>query len=234
MYMYSLEDADAAEKSSDSEDEEEFQAPNFNILNNSLIQIYKTDRTDVQNNNSTDNGVLPPSSTTTPDDHGDDGVMETENEKSTLAPGDSSLSHDQHVSGGEASVHSGSVESHPKPHPHSSNLLSATANALITNTEPIPTPSSVSMMPTQECADLAPVVVITEPQVSGKKVSFSTPEVTGQHDYVAGEEEESRTRRMKKRKTRRYEDEGSKAKRKKKEQEMVASSPPLRQSKSSR
>ena len=46
-----------------------------------------------------------------------------------------------------------------------------------------------------------------------KKVSFSIPEVTSQHDYVASEE--CKMRKIKRRKSRRHDDESSKSKRKK-------------------
>ena len=218
-----MEHADTAEKELTSSDSgEEVQTPNFNILNNSLIQIYKTD---VQNDKGTDTDGLAMSSPPSTAAAASDRVMEMEKENNTPvdlrepASGDSLLSHDQHVTEieGETSMHGNSVEPHLETHPDSSNQPSNIASSI----DAKPTPK----VPTIECADSAPVAgAIEELEVTGKKVSFSTPEVTVQLDYTVGEE--SRMRPVKRKKSRRHEEESSQAKRKKKEQDTAASPQP--------
>ena len=202
---------------------EELQTPNFNILNNSLIQIYKAD---IQTDQSTDNSGLavscPPCTTAATNTNTTaNGAMELEKEKGTAVPlPEPASGDDQHVREGEASVHSNNVEPHPKTHLDSSNQSQEASNyASSTNTEPVILVPSVSTETTGECAELAPTAV--EPNVAGKKVSFSTPEVTSQRDFVVGEE--SKMKPVKRKKSRRHENENSQAKRKKKEQEEVAS-----------
>jgi hypothetical protein len=203
---------------------DEFQTPNFNILNNSLIQIYKTDNAPA-NPITTDSGDLAvgsPPSTTAP---GTNGVMEgdLEGERRGEVPSLAELasSHHQHdESVGDASVPSDNVEPHPKPHPDPSNQS-------LERTEPVMPIPSVSMETTEECAESAPS------DVARKKVSFSTPEVTSQRDYTI--EEESRMRPVvKKKKSRRHESENPHPKRRKEEQQETATpSPQLKQTKTS-
>ena len=71
---------------------DEFKTPNFNILNNSLIRIYKTDNAQADQP-ITDNGVSsPPSTSTTP---GTSGAMEVEKEASPSLP-ELASGHEQH------------------------------------------------------------------------------------------------------------------------------------------
>lgn len=230
IFLCSLECADTAEKESTSSDSgEDVQTPNFNILNNSLIQIYKTD---VQNDKGTDTNGLAVNSPPRAATAGSDVVLEMKNTQVDFhepASGDSLLSHDQHASEvkDETAVHDDSVEPHLETHSDSPNQ-SETSNI---SSSIDAKPTSVSMVPTVGCADSAPVAVaIEEPEVAGKNVSFSSPEVTAQHDYTIGEK--NRMRPVKRKKSRRHNEDGSQAKRIKKEQETVASPQP-KQTKSS-
>ena len=219
----SLENADTTEKELNISDSgEELQAPNFNILNNSLIQIYKADLLTDQSTGNSGLAVSSPPSTAAATTTPTDGGMEVEKEKSTAVTlTEPTSGNDQHVREDKASVHSDNVEPHPKTHPDSSSQSPETSNnALSTNTEPIILVPSVSVETTGECTELAPTAV--EPNMAGKKVSFSTPEVTSQRDFMVGEE--SKMKPVKRKKSRRHENENSQAKRKKKEHDMVASS----------
>ena len=175
---------------SDSDSEEEKQRPNFNILNNSLVQIYRSDQdvTDVISN----------------------GDLETDDHhKSADTP---ARSCDCHVSSNETLSHTDSVE----PHPHPSSLPSDTPPA--TTYEVMPCEDVV-----KKCADSAPVVTskgdVIEHVTLTKKVSFSSPEVTSQHNYVPSEER--RTRKAKRKSSRHEHDESLKVKRKKKDEEVM-------------
>ena len=91
---------------------DEFQTPNFNILNNSLIQIYKTDNGQADQP-ITDNGVSSPSTTVAP---GTNGPMEVEKEGGGATPSLPELTsgHGKHnESEGDALVPSDNVEPHP-------------------------------------------------------------------------------------------------------------------------
>ena len=268
-----MENADTAEKESIScHGKDEFQAPNYNILNNSLIQIYKTNiqRTDdsgpavsgspsATNTTTAIDGTIqveieksPPATTNSTTD----GMVEIEKENSTLCSSsttDTSTATDgmvklekessmavalseppsrsdvtrpgsgQHVSEAETSVRGDNVEPHPKPHPDLPDQSPETSNnALSTNTEPGILLPSVSMDTTGEYTESAPISA-EEPNVTGKKVWFSTPEVTSQQDYMIGEESKMRPVVKSKKKKRRHESEAPYAKRKKEEQEAVAS-----------
>ncbi len=213
---------------------DEFQTPNFNILNNSLIQIYKTDNAPADPVTS-DSGDLavgsPPITTATPP--GTNGAMEVDLEEERrgevpLLPELASGRHQHDDSEGDASVPSDNVEPHPKPHPDPSNQsLETSNNALSTNMESVTPIPSVSMETTEECAESAPS------DVARKKVSFSTPEVTSQRDYTV--EDESRMRPVvKRKKSRRHESENPHPKRRKEEQQETATpSPQLKQTKTS-
>lgn len=178
---------------SSSESEEEFQPPNFNILNNSLVQIYRTDR-------EINNGTLVPVKAS--DGHTEDPIAVS-----------SLLSCDCHMSSNETTLHSDSVGPLPQPQPLLFNPLPETDKSAESALLPPAAP--------QKCDDEIPVATLEEgssaEQSSTKKVSFSTPEVTGQHDYLA--EEEGKMRKVKKRKNRRREEEGSKVKRMKTDKE---------------
>lgn len=204
---------------------DEFKTPNFNILNNSLIRIYKTDNAQADQP-ITNNGVSsPPSTSTTP---GTSGAMEVEKEASPSLP-ELASGHEQHnESEGDALVPSDNVEPHPKPHPDPSNQSLETSNiASSSSTEHIILIPSVSMETSGECAESAPS------DMAKKKVSFSSPEVTSQVDYTVGEESKMRPV-VKRKKSRRHESENPQAKRKKEErQESAAASPQLKPTKSS-
>ena len=176
----------AVRDNSSSGSEEELENPNFNILNNSLVQIYMSegDATDVgvaqvdviEENVRTD---------------GDDDI------RNTL------MSCDDHVICTEKS----SRDSCDCPFSHSSN-------------QPPETDKSCEDPPAHlESADSAVVVARDDDSSSSlvKKVSFSVPEVTSHHDYVASEE--CKMRKIKRRKNRRHDDESSKSKRKKTSEE---------------
>lgn len=209
---------------------DEFQTPNFNILNNSLIQIYKTDngRADQP---ITDNHVSSPPSATV--DPGTNGPMEVEKEEegggaTPSLPELASGRGKHNESEGDALVPSDNVEPHPKPHPDPSNQsLETPNNTSSSSTEPILPIPSVSKATTGECAESVPA------DVARKKVSFSSPEVTSQVDYTVGEESKMRPV-VKRKKSRRHESENPQAKRKKEEkQETAVASSQLKQTKSS-
>lgn len=168
----------------------------------------------------------PPSTTTAANTNG---TVAVEEEGSTALPVPVSMSgSDQRVSEGEASARNDTVEPHPKPHPDSPNQTAEMCNdALSTSTEPIVLVPSVSMETSGECAESAPSA--EEPNVNGKRVSFSTPEVTSQRDYAIGEESKMRPV-VKRKKSRRHEHESSQAKRKKTEEQET---PRMKQTKSS-
>ena len=185
----------AKEMSSSESDEEEDQRPNFNILNDSLVDIYRNGRegSSGADQQSCDGGGV------------EGGVSD---EQSTAVCDKSS---DQQTSNNHETMSHDVVE----PHPPSSML------APVTNT----TTNEGSSSPV-ECADAAnsPLSEDGGSKQVTKKVSFSSPEVTDQHDYVVAEE--SRMRRVKKRKSKRHDDidEGTKVKRKRSEDESSASS----------
>ena len=185
---------DAAKELSSSDSEEENQRPNFNILNNSLVEIYRNEREE-----SGAHQTLADASACVEiscEDVESNAVQLCEQQA-----GDSCKSHD-------------TVEPHPPP-THLASVAHTTNDVSLTLATP----------PLSEDH--------TSKQLQTKKVSFSSPEVTDQHDYVVVEE--SRMRRVKKRKSRRHDDveESSKVKRKRSSEEESATASHLKAGKTS-
>lgn len=169
--------------------EEEAENPNFNILNNSLIQIYMNER-DVVDVGVTQGDVIE--------------NVKTDDDEHTVDISNHLMSCDDHVIHSETSH-----DNCDSPHPHSSNQPPETGKS----------PTTAEDCPAHlESADSAVFVVKDDANsLLVKKVSFSVPEVTSQHDYIASEE--CKMRKIKRRKSRRHDGESSKSKRKKTNEE---------------
>ena len=192
---------DPAKELSSSESDEESQRPNFNILNNSLVEIYRNEREEGGANQ-------PPPDTSACVEISSEECTPVENDAVQLGPGE------QQATGDSCKSHD-TVEPHPPP-THLASVANATTSDL-----------SLSLATPPLSEDHA------SKQAQTKKVSFSSPEVTDQHDYVVAEE--SRMRRVKKRKSRRHDDidEGSKVKRKRSSEEESATTSHLKAGKTS-
>lgn len=182
---------DGERETSSSDSEEEPQQPSFNILNNSLVEVYRSERdaTDMAS-------VLPPLV---------EESLEMDDDKS------SGKSCDSHMITSEATPLAGCVRLPSLPDAPSLDESSLSYDSV----------AAAGLEGVSDMSDSA----------TTKKVSFSTPEVTSQHDYVVFED--NRMRKVKKRKNRKDEDnESSKSKRKKREEE-TSLDIPLKQSKGS-
>lgn len=175
--------------------EEEVEDPNFNILNNSLVEIYMNER------NVIDGGVAQ-------GDVIDVGVTQSDvienvradDDEHTVDISNPLMSCDDHVIHSETSSH----DSRDWPCPHSSNQPPETGKPPTTTKDCSSHLESAGSAVVEAKDDVNSLLV--------KKVSFSIPEVTSQHDYVASEE--CKMRRIRRKKSRRHDDESSKSKRK--------------------
>ena len=188
-------------------EEEEVEKPNFNILNNSLVQIYMNER-DVVDVGVTQGDVI-------------EETVRTDNDEHTVDISNPLISCDDHVIHSEASSH----DSCGWPCPHSSNQPPETSKSSTTSED---CPAHL------ESADSAVVVVkddVNSLLAIAKKVSFSVPEVTSQHDYVTSEE--CKMRKIKRRKSRRHDESSKSTKRKKTNEEEASPSGHMKQVNSS-